>query len=122
MKVISITQADDYDVKRWATNIPSGSTLSKAWFTAKRAVTDLDVAAIIQKEITSTLVAGAGQITDTGADGTGRVEFEFTGAQTEVLIPGKYFYDIQYMLSNSKRRTVEKGMLEITSQFTIDTT
>jgi hypothetical protein len=61
---------DDIDVTRSVTGVPATQTLALAWMTFKTNVTDADPG-LLQKAITTASVAGTGQITDTGASGTG---------------------------------------------------
>jgi proline racemase len=65
-----IVAGDHKDITRTVKNVPSGAVLATGWLTIKEDEDDADVAAIIQKSITSS-PSSSGQITDTGADGTG---------------------------------------------------
>lgn len=104
----------DFDVIRSVTGVPAGRTLARAWLTVKNAPADIDPG-ILQKVITPSAQAGVGQITDTGADGTGSVTFQFTGAQTSALItPGKrYVYDIQLELDDGTDSQFEEGVFRL---------
>lgn len=110
---------DDFDVTRPITDLPSGVTISKAYFTVKSNESDLDAAAIFQKTITSVLDNAEGQITDTGADGTGSVTFYLQAADTVLMTADvEYVYDIQLVLSNARLNTPEKGLISGTGQVT----
>ena len=103
---------DDFEVPRIIGNLPSGVTLSKAYFTVKANESDLDADAIFQKTITSVLDNAQGQITDTGADGTGAYVFYLQAADTVLMTANvRYFYDIQLVLSNNRLKTPEKGQV-----------
>jgi hypothetical protein len=60
---------DDTEIAFELTDWPAGVVLSKAYFTMKKSLRDLDAAAIIQREITITLTA-EGKITANGSLGT----------------------------------------------------
>jgi hypothetical protein len=86
------------------TGIPVASLISQAWLTVKANTTDADASALLQKNITSSLVAGVGRITDTGATDTiGELTFLFTGAQTATLTAGKaYHFDVKMQLDTGE--------------------
>lgn len=67
-------------------NVPSGTSIVKAWITFKAKLSDSDVDAILQKTITS------------GFTGTSSVAFTFTltATETAVFIAGRsYRWDVQ---------------------------
>jgi hypothetical protein len=104
---------DDFDVERTITGIPAGRTLTKAWLTVKRLAADVDGSALLQLVITSSLTS-AGQITDTGADGTGTVVFQVSAAQSAALgFALTYQYDIQLKFDNAEIATLERGSLQL---------
>jgi len=122
-KIIGLVGGDDLEVRRTITNIPTGQVLAQARFTVKLNEDDLDAAAIFQKSITSTLVASQGQITDTGANGTGVVSFFLQASDTVLMTPGsEYHYDIQVRLDNNRLYTPEKGRITTVRQITQSTT
>lgn len=86
------------------TGIPVASLLSQAWLTVKTNKTDTDANAVMQKNITSSLVAGVGQISDTGATDTiGELTFLFTGAQNGALTAEhKYWFDIKIQYNSGE--------------------
>jgi hypothetical protein len=110
------TRIDDWvvgddapDVVRTITSLPAGQTITKAWLTVKLLPADADPG-IFQKDITSSYVVGKGQITDTGADGTGAVSFEVLAANTVLLnTANRYYYDIQIKLANGRVYAIEVG-------------
>ena len=110
---------DDLVIERSITTVPSGQTITDAWFTVKRKYSDLDVDALIQKEITPVLQATIGHIDDTGADGTGHLIFYLTPTDTLLLNPlSDYRYDIQLKLSGGSISTPEIGIITAFPQVT----
>lgn len=117
--ITNFVAGDDLTIERTITSVPSGQTITNAWFTVKRKISDLDASAIIQKAITSSLVAGVGHIDDTGADQTGHVIFYLTAAETILLTPySGYFYDVQIKLSGGSISTPELGTITAYPQIT----
>lgn len=118
--IANFVAGDDLSIERTITAVPSGQTISSAWFTIKRNYSDLDVDAIVQKLITPTLQVTIGQIDDTGGDGTGHLIFFLSPAETILLTPlSDYKYDIQVQLSNNKIYTPESGTIVAFPQVTI---
>lgn len=118
MTTIEITEhavGDDFDIERTVTGIPAGATLTKAWFMAKASRSDADDAAVISKEITTTLVPATGQITDTGAgDTAGEIVFYIRSADTSSLVAEKpYYFGIRVRLSTGLVDTLEWGVLKL---------
>lgn len=116
-----IVRGNDFDVIRTITDVPEGTTLTKAWLTIKQYETQLDAEAVLQKVITSVLTPGVGQITDTGADETASVIFQLTNANTLLLTAYMYFYDIKVLTASGVLRTVEKGTILPQNQITLAT-
>lgn len=117
--VTDFAAGDDISIERTITTVPSGQTMTTAWFTVKRKVSDTDIQAVFQKEVTSSLVAGEGQIDDTGADGTGHIIFYVVAAETALLTPfSEYRYDIQVKLSGGGVATPEIGVIIAFPQMT----
>lgn len=86
------------------TGIPVASLISQAWLSVKTRSTDSDANAVLQKNITSSLVAGSGQVSDTGATDTiGELTFLFTAAQTATLTAGRdYAWDVKMALNSGE--------------------
>ena len=121
-KIRNFVCGDSLAVERTIRGVPTGLTISKAYMTIKGTATDADASAVVQVSITSTLTS-AGQITDTGADGTGAVRFTLTPAQTLLLTPEQaYAFDVQIVLSDSGLYTPCKGTMKGLQQVTIATT
>lgn len=108
---------DRFGVNRTVNKIPAGLTMTKAWLTIKTTETDLDAAAMLQKIITPSFVAGSGQITDTGhdvvgppTDRVGALAFIVTEAESLALGSARiYAHDIQIKFSDSSIGTLEIG-------------
>lgn len=122
-RIDNLVAGDDLQITRTITGVPSGATLSDAWFTVKSADADADAEKIIQKAITPTDVPGTGEITDTGADGTGAVRFDLTDVDTALLEPGReYVYDVQVKTDGGAIYTPEKGRIKSVQGVTTTTT
>lgn len=111
---------DSLTIFRTITNIPTGLTCVRAWFTLKPNESDDtpdDAAAIFQKEITIVDQPGVGHIVDAGS-GTGedrqcRVRFDLEPEDTFDLDQNaEYPWDIQLKLSNDWINTPFKGILK----------
>lgn len=110
--IADFVAGDHLSVERTVTAIPSGTTISGAWFTVKRKYTDLDTGAVIQKFITIISNPTVGQIDDTGGDGTGHLLFILTPTDTSLLTPlSEYRYDIQVKLDSGMINTPETGTI-----------
>jgi hypothetical protein len=117
--ITGFVKGDDLDIVRTVTNIPAGQTLTEARFTVR----SVDLSTIIfSKLITPSLVAGLGQITDTGADGTGVLTFQLTGGtagNTKDLTAGtSYPFDIQLKTDADKHYTPEVGTITAVAEVT----
>lgn len=107
-------KAYDYTVA----NIPSGLTLAKMWFTVKTSLSDTWANAKIKKVIDPAGSAD-GQITDTGADGTGLGRFLLLPADTRSLVAGKrYIFDVQIKTNDGQLDTIERGTIEVVEEVT----
>ena len=119
--ISAVVAGDDLDVTRTVTAVPATQTFTKAWLTLKALITDADPG-LLQKVITSGAVAGQGQITDTGASGTGALLFQLTGANTLALPVGiDVKYDIKVLTSAGKICTVEQGLYLAAARITTAT-
>lgn len=118
--ITGFVKGDDLDIVRSVSDIPVGQTVTNAILTIK---SDVSSSIIIQKQITSTLSAGVGQITDTGAGGTAVVKFFLTGGTagdtTDLDAETAYPYDIQLKTSANKHYTPEKGTITAVEEVTI---
>lgn len=92
--------------------LASGVTVSKAWLTVKAKLSDADVDALVQKEITTTNVPGTGEIEDNGTGDTDPVlRFDLDPDDTEAIGVSPRHYDVQVLTSGSKLYTAEKGRI-----------
>lgn len=67
----------------------------KAWYTLKANLGDADPGAL-QKAVTTSNVAGTGQITADGSSGgTCTIRFDITATNTTALSPRDYFFDVK---------------------------
>lgn len=118
--IANFVAGDHLSVERTITAVPSGTTISGAWFTIKRKYTDLDAGALVQKFITAIYQADIGHIDDIGADGTGHLIFLLTPADTIKLTPlSDYKYDIQVRLDSGMINTPESGVITAFPQVTV---
>ena len=118
---LGIVRGDVFSIRRTINNIPAGRTLAEGWLTVKAAIADVDASATFQKVITSSDVAGTGQIEDTGADGSGIIRFDISATNTLAMTAGTvYYYDVQVRLDNSDIFTLETGTTSASAQVTID--
>ncbi len=109
-RIDNVVSGDDLEITRTITLVPSGTTITDAWFTLKEHPDDLDSEAIISKQITDTDVPGTGHITDTGGDGTGAVRFDLSDTDTALPEIGRdYSWDIQVKMANGAVYTPDVG-------------
>lgn len=100
---------DDFDLTINAPDVPSGQTIAKAWLTGKTGVVGVDdTGAIFQKIITPSLVPGEGQVTDTGAGGTGQLLFTLEPTDTRAILAAgePVSFDVQILTNLGKTYTL----------------
>jgi hypothetical protein len=107
-EITNKVSGDDLRIQRTYTDLPTGIAYPKFYLTIKRRKTDADAAAIVQKNIT-TSVGPAGQITDNDtAGGSIAMYFDLTPAETILLTPEvEYWMDIQGISSSGQIHTME---------------
>lgn len=109
-KGLGIVRGDKFPIRRYLTGIPTGQTVTRAWLTVKLNKTDLDAAAIFQKEIVVGTVVDVGEIEDAGGTGVATLRFDLTAVNTRAMTAGeRYYYDMQVLLSGGNVRTFETG-------------
>lgn len=112
---VGLVRGDNFPKRYYVTGI-KGVTVTSGRLTVKTALSDADPG-VFQKAITSSNVAGTGQIEDTGANGIATLRFDITTANTEALTADTdYFYDVQVVLSDSQVLTLVKGVIRATEQ------
>lgn len=116
-------RGNDLDVIRTINGIPAGQTITDAWLTVQAPG---GLSQLFEKHITSTLVAGQGQIEDTGSGDTiGLVRFEVTAANSLLMTGGTADapidnpYAIQVKTSGGKIEECEQGVFECIEQIVI---
>lgn len=113
-----IVRGDQFSIRRTVTGIPSGVLISSAQLTLKSSIAQADPG-VFQKSVTSTNVAGTGQVEDTGASGIGKIRFDLVAADTLLLTADtEYFFDIQVKLDNNDIITLESGTTSAKAQVT----
>lgn len=113
---------EDRELPRSVDISPIEDTIAKAWFTVKRYLTDDDVDAIIQKEITAALTAD-GHIDDIGSlspIANAHLYFLIPSTDTLLLEPDiYYYYDVKgKSSSNAAKKVLEAGRLIASAQIT----
>lgn len=121
-----IVAGDDYFIERIISGLPVGVSVVEAWLTVKANLTDLDSAALIQKNITGVDVVGQGVIIDDGSDGTATIRFDLVPADTAIIpAAGRgstgYPFDIQVRTSTGRIYTPEIGTISSIAQVTLRT-
>lgn len=118
-------RGNDLDVIRTVSVIPSGQVVAEAWLR----VDEITPAGsqLFQKHITTALVAGEGQIEDTGADdGVAILRFEITNVNSllfdtggTVAVPMAHPYGIQLKTDAGKIYEFELGVIEVVDHIVI---
>ena len=86
-------------------NVPDGTTIAAARFSLKTHP-ELASSSVIDLEITTT-IGVSGQVTDTGADGTGQLEFYVGDTDVEGLSTGEWYHaSVSVELDNGEIYTV----------------
>jgi hypothetical protein len=101
------TQRYKLTLKDVSTGTPIDLTGATIWFTMKPAITDDDTNAVIQKQVTSHTDAVNGE-----------TEIVLTNADTQNLVLGTYYYDIQYVAANGDVKTIIAGKLKVIGDVT----
>lgn len=111
-KIEPIVIGDDFTVERTYIDVPTGVTITKAWLTVKASDRQIDAAALMQLDITTSLTAN-GQITDADTtDGTISMVFKLPRAKTALAQPNiPYGYDVQVKASDGLIHTMELGSM-----------
>jgi len=118
-----LVRGNDRDVIRDVSGLPTGIVLTDAWL---RVNAPNGSSQLFEKHITTTLVAGEGQIEDAGAgDGVGRIRFEMTAVNTLTMtggtnaVPTEHAYGIQVKTSGGKIYEDELGTIPCLEQIVV---
>ncbi len=113
-------------IDRSASNLPAGVVIAQAWFTVKEEESDIDLDAIVQKDITTIDVSATGQIEEDGSASGGDADpilrFDLTDSDTRAIGTPHRFYDIQVKTDTGSIYTGEKGEIWGIGDVTISTT
>lgn len=118
---LRLTQGAD-EIYNAKANVSAADPLVLAILTLKINIGDADPG-VIQKKITTSNVAGTGQITADGSTTSGAAicAFSFTAAQTAALSPQSYFYDVAMKTASGARFPGSQGRVDVTQQTTTST-
>lgn len=122
VQIKNIVIGDDFRIQRTYEGLPTGVVIDTAWLTIKKKESDLDAAALIQKEIT-TSATSSGEITDEDTTGANlAMYFDLTDTETLTAKAGiAYLYDIQVKTAGGAIHTLERGTITFIKQITIAT-
>ena len=110
-------------IDRTESNLPNGVVVTDAWFTVKAAIADLDAAAVVDKQTTTTDAPGIGQVEDDGGgDVDPIIRFDLTDADTRAIGTLHRKYDIQVKVTGGAIYTGEKGEIWGEGDVTLDIT
>jgi len=99
--------------------VPPGLTVTKAYLTVKTNQTDVDGSALFQKIITTSNVAGTGQIEDAGSSGIAVLRFDITSANTAATTKDTFVYfSLRVIYSDGTDITLENGQTSFMSSTT----
>ena len=118
-------RGNDLDVIRTVSIVPTGQTITDGWLRVNE-ITPAGTQ-VFEVHITPTLVAGSGQIEDTGAgDGIGLLRFEITHTNSLLLdangtfaVPKAHPYAIQIKTSGGKIYEFEQGVINTIDEIVI---
>lgn len=111
VKIDSVVIGDDFRVSRVYMGLPTGITLTTAWFTVKTSESVPDGAALLQKVITPVESPSGHIVTASTANGFLEMFFDPTKIETGVALVQDYVYDIQVKTDQGKIYTLEKGIV-----------
>lgn len=114
-----LVRGNDLDVIRTVSPIPSGQTVTDGWLRVD--APDPPGGLLFQKHITTTLVAGEGQIEDSGSgDGVAVLRFEITNDNSALMTGGEnHAYGIQIKTSGLKIYEFEIGVFPVVEQVVV---
>lgn len=121
--ITGIVHGDSFQVIRTVSGVPTGETITKAWFTIKASTSDVDANAKLQKIITESTSAGVGLISDNVAGSSASLRFDVGPADWSLMRATKtYHYDIQVKTSADGIYTLETGTFKSNPEVTLTIT
>lgn len=109
VRIDPVVIGDDFRVYRIYTGLPTGITITKAWFTVR---TEEDApSALIAKDITGSPSISGHIVTATTTSGNLEMYFDPTRSETGAALEATYVYDIQVKTDDDKIYTLEKGTI-----------
>ncbi len=122
-RITDVVVGDDLSIRRTIdfakTGFPTGTTINKAWLTVKSGIADADPG-LFQKAITTTGIAGTGEIENDGAGDVNMVvRFDLIPVDTLAIGPTLLrHFDIQVKTTAGQIYTPEKGLISSVDQVT----
>lgn len=111
-EALSLYKNSVKQIKITVPDVPSGLTMTKAYLMVKNTWTDSDASAVVSLTITSSPTA-SGQITDTGADGTGTLEFVIGATALNAItdLTKTYYTAVKVILSNGSAYLLPNSLM-----------
>jgi len=123
--VLSFVQGQDRTVRRTIdfsdSGFATGTTITAAWLTVKRTRSDADPG-LFQKQVSTSDVAGTGQIENSGSGDVDMViRFDVNAADTALLDERPARWDLKILLSTGDFDYPQTGICWATRNVTTDT-
>jgi hypothetical protein len=119
-----IPRGNDRDYQWTVSPILTTDAVTDAYFRVNQALTPFTM--LFEKHITTVLVGGQGQITDTGSvTGIAVLKFQLTKANTllcaggTALAPTEHRYAIEIQTASGKRDEFEQGVLPVIEEIVV---
>lgn len=119
----NVKQAQQGEAYSWPVafgGVSPSDLIVKVYLTLKTDLAQADPGAL-QKILSTTLVAGVGQITNQGVSGKAAFRFDFTAAQTAALGPRDYVFDIKAISAAGLPYYAETGLFRVAQAVTTST-
>jgi hypothetical protein len=101
--------------------VTASDPLVLAWYTVKANISDADPG-VLQKKVTTSNVAGTGQITaDGSAAGTATIRFDITSTDTTGLTAQGYVFDVKVKTTSGAFAYGAQGRLQVHRNVTTST-
>lgn len=115
----NVIAGDNFQIVRAVSNLPSGESAVKAWFTVKTKFNQTDAGSELQKTISEDDTPGTGFIENSSPLAYATLRFDIAGADWDTIVAGKlYRYDIKLKTSSGGIYTVENGTFLADEQVT----